>query len=151
MKRRHYIALAASVGLVAVLFRPALNTAGFCWDEKRFLSDTEFISTALESTYRHYPLRDYSSTGDVVRNPIVYGSLDDFTSANKDCCRFVNETDHQYSLFWFHRIQGLAAALVEVKYQVETDPKAGGALRMPPGKDLRYYVVTNCGRAWNGI
>jgi hypothetical protein len=143
------IGLAALIAVLAVW--PVMNVAGFCWAEKRFLSDAEFISAAIEGTYRNYPLRDYSSTGDGVRTPVVYGSLDDFVSANKGCCKFVSETDHQYSLFWFHRIQGLAAALVEIKYRVEADRNAGAALRMPPGFDLRYHVVTNCGRAWNGI
>ena len=136
---------------IAGITPPTFNAAGYCWSEKRFLSRSELVSKAMEATFSLYPPSDYGGSGMQVSRPIYYASLKDFVLQNEGCCKVVSETDHQYRLSWFHKLQGRAAALVEVNFRVEAEPNAGAYTGLPEGYMRHYHVVTNCGQAWNGI
>jgi hypothetical protein len=135
----------------AVLTMPALNVVGFYVDEQRFVPQSELISKAIEATYAQYPPLDYGGSGETVKSATLYDSLDQFILKNKGCCEVVDETDHQYRLSWLHKIQGKAAVLVKVDFRVEESANAGAYTGLPKGFMRHYHVVTNCGRAWNGI
>jgi hypothetical protein len=145
------IGLTAMIALLSVW--PVMNVAGFCWAEKRFLSDEEIITRVIEEVYNNYPPRNYgSSSGALVQNPITYRSLNDFVAQNKDCCSIVSKMESGLALTWYDSIRGAAAALVEVKFRVEDETNmAGASTGMKPGIALGYGAVTNCGRVWNGI
>jgi hypothetical protein len=136
---------------VAALTMPVLNVAGFCVDELRFLPRSDLISKAIEATYAQYPPLNYGGSGDTVKSATLYDSIDQFILKNKGCCDVVDETDHQYRLSWLHKIQGKAAVLVKVDFRVEESANAGAYTGLPKGFMRHYHVVTNCGRAWNGI
>ncbi len=151
--RRRLWAIGGVVLLVALVFRPALNVAGYCWDEGRFLSEEEIISRVIQNTYDYYPPRNYgSSSGDIVKKPIMYKSLNHFILENKNCCRVVSQMDNGLKLTLFDRVFGRSAALVEIKFRVEAEAEhAGASTGMSSGVALGYGAVTNCGRVWTGI
>jgi hypothetical protein len=149
LKRRHVIALAVLAGTAAVLFRPALNVAGFCWAEKRFLSDEEMFASAAKAAFEYYPPMHYRTAYAEVVSPIKYASVEDFDARNADCCKFVDSSEavmastHNY---WRGRVR----AYVKVTYRVEIDPQSGGSSSgLPPGMDNVIFTITNCGEAWN--
>jgi hypothetical protein len=159
MKRRRLIALAAvvvgAIGAGVLLYTPFFNALGYCFAEKRYLSDEELILNAARDIFTFYPPKRYGHTGELIRNPIPYRSFEDFFAANKDCCRIVSEGRKGYRPTWDIVFRGLAAAIVEVKFQVEANPiskyKAVSTEGMPPGYVRYHAVVRNCGQVWSGI
>ena len=137
--------------LALAAFIPSMNVLGYCFAEKRFLSETEIVSKVIQHVYERYPPLNYGPTRAAIKNSIPYNSLEKFELENKSCCKIVDTTDHQYALFWLDRLRGRAVALVEATYRVESYPEAGSYSEMPAGVMREYHVVTNCGRAWNGI
>lgn len=85
------VALAAA-GAGAVVAAVWLNGAGFCFSERRFLSDTEKITAAANYAMRgfHVTVLARSTSGMMapisVRTP-VYEATADFLAANPGCCR----------------------------------------------------------------
>ena len=137
--------------LALLLLRPTLNVAGYCWEEKRFLSDEEFIFKALEETYSDYPPQRYNGFDKVGQQPIEYKSFEEFVALNKNCCKLVDEASEGYRVPWIYKTRGLSATMVEVIYRVETSAGAKSGRGLPSGYNVIHPNFTNCGRLWNEV
>lgn len=133
-------------------FLPQANLKGFCWIEKRFLTDEELIYRLVEKINKQdffnlYVLNEAGAylVGDTVYDIIPYENAADFLSANPDCCNIKKYSEiivhgkevdsHEYSQ------QGLYAGTFyirhKVKYMKEGEEKEGIA--------IHQGMVTNCG------
>lgn len=64
-----------------------LNTTGFCWAEKRWLSEDEKINNVIQHIYAQPPTVFDSSKGVLVINPNKgYKTVEDFKKHNPNCC-----------------------------------------------------------------
>ena len=68
----------AIIGITYLIIRMTLNYHSFCWPEKRWLSDKEFIDRAIRISMQ----LKYVPKGTVV----PYRSKDAFIEKNPDCC-----------------------------------------------------------------
>jgi len=147
-------ALAAIPILIAL--RLSLNVAGFCYAERRFLSEDEIINRVIDDVYASYP-PSYYQIGVPVKAPVRYSSREIFLEANPDCCAIVrtafgdsSESDFRVPLEF--SLRGLNAALVRVIYRVEKNSESlGSSKEMPSGVMREYRRVTNCGYVTNII
>jgi hypothetical protein len=152
---RFGIGLAAFTLLLSLW--PVMNIAGFCWAEKRFLSQDEAFELAIKSAFEHYPPEHYGhngydNTAPRIRMPIQYGTYDQFKSANPNCCKVVSNAADGFKPDPINRVLGHLAYFIEIKYRVEDEKKTNFASEgLSPGMVRVYGFLTNCGRSWNGI
>ena len=136
-----------------------LNYIGFCFKERRFLSDEEKISIAISTTLSIYPPvvleygekdgRVFCTGGYKPANPIYYKNVDEFLLENPDCCRVTEKMERSgYPIRLQLRLLGSANTFVEVKYKAKYID-ANGIERSQITE--RYFAISNCGYAWSGI
>jgi len=133
------------------VFLPQANLKGFCWAEKRFLTDEERIYRLVERINKRDFFNLYANrkgiylVGETVYDVVPYKSVEDFLTSNPDCCNIkkysridvhAKEVDsHEYSQ------KGLYAGTFyirhKVKYMKEGEEKEGVA--------IHQGMVTNCG------
>ena len=124
---------------------------GYCWSQKRFLSEGEYIDAAIDERLQRktYVLKVFREKKSVSKSvPFTsYKNRADFRQANPDCCKIVpHNIGDQLYISVSERLCGAAATVVELKFTVPyTDDD--GSLRIAGANEL--YAVTNCGRAWN--
>jgi hypothetical protein len=160
------LALGAAVFLVlaSTLFVAGLSFSGFCFEERRYLTDEEKINIAVLHVLRFYPPimrkeivaegdeRKEILTGGRPKAPIPYRDLKEFREVNPNCCRVVMQANHSGGevgdvAFW-QRLFGLTSCFVEVKYLVRYRDATGM---------VHFYTtetfpaISNCGYLWSGI
>jgi hypothetical protein len=126
---------------------PALEVSGFCFDQRRFLTDAEFLNAAFGAAIRRdritvSRIRDGILTQESVPLP-RFSNITQFKSDNPNCCKLIahNVGDHGPHVGFDDRLFGHAARTAEVTFRSRVD---GSPIFTP-----LYFVVTNCGRAWN--
>ena len=151
--------------LIALLFFVArLSYSGYCFKEKRYLSDEEKINLAVQHVVRFYPPnipyeivvengeQKKIRTGRSPKNSLPYRDLKEFLELNPNCCRVVmraNFSDgERYIVEFWDRLFGRTSCLVEVKYFVRYRDDAGVAHSYPAET---FPAISNCGYLWNGI
>lgn len=161
-----------SVVVLAVVYIATiagLNYSGYCFKQKRYLSDQEKIDIAVAyiiahlkprerpvTSYATSPFVEYEERGiqkhvranDWPDDQIKYQDISDFYEINKDCCKLVLEGREGFKPSFWDRISGRTSALVYVRYTVRflTDD---GIERL--GKVEAYPAISNCGHIWSGI
>jgi hypothetical protein len=99
--KRAVLLSCVAVASYAVL-RVTLNAQGFCWEDKRWLSDADKIVRVLEfvNQAKHIQISaDQPRPGDVVINDsklysiIPYDTVADLLEKNPACCRIVKPAD----------------------------------------------------------
>jgi hypothetical protein len=129
---------------------PALSYNGFCFGEKRFLSDDEFIDVAVATINR---VRTHTLK---IRHPraieikpvevINYGSVAEFRKLNPDCCAIIpHNTEVEYVSFW-DQIFGRAAKSVKLRYTLNYLDDNGTPQSV--SNDAKV-TIGNCGRVFN--
>jgi len=138
------------------VFLPQANLKGFCWTEKRFLTDEERIYRLVERINKRdffnlYVLNEAGAylVGPTVYDVVPYKSVEDFLTSNPDCCKIKKYSgiivhgekvdSHEYSQ------KGLYAGSFyirhRVKYIKEGEEKEGIA--------IHQGMVTNCGEEFS--
>ena len=95
---RKFTSVAAGCGVFAlyIFLHGVLNMTGFCWDDKRWLSDNEKIEKVLAFVNRQSNFRifsDHPLPGNSVINEYIsytmvpYKNVSEMHSKNMDCCR----------------------------------------------------------------
>lgn len=137
----------------------SLNYVGFCFKERRFLSDEEKIAIGVRDVLAAYPpvIDLYEErNGEVVEvgrsqpdRPIHYKDVDSFFAENPDCCKVTRIMERSgYTVRLEHRLLGSANTFVEVKYKVKY-MDAHGVGRSSLETD--YIAISNCGYPWSGM
>src|SRR4051812_6166251 len=87
-----------------------LNFSGFCYSQRRQLSDAELISAAVtENLRRHGPGSDRRK---------MYGSLDEFYRENSNCCLLNRWNIDPCGDSIFFRLLGAYQVVVDVVYRI---------------------------------
>lgn len=132
-----------------------MNYTGYCHAEGRYLSDEEKIDLAIKNILQTYPPVLTDNAAGVIHskrpdNPAHYADINEFKSANKNCCEITQATNdgEGYRVSLYSRITGSISGLVHVKYLVRYKDETGNQV-------LRPYetspAITNCGSIWSGI
>src|SRR3954462_6601873 len=136
MKTRAIVASAAVIGgLGAISTCSYLNSTGFCYNERRYLSDGELIEKAIR-----YNLANPHSAPDLV----AYSTFDDFLKSNPHCC-VVHHEGH-YTVEdgpLLYRLLGWHDTVVEIWYR----RRESG----PTPYYRSYVAVDACGRVVNRL
>jgi hypothetical protein len=149
--KRHPILTLLLIMLLPLMLRGGLNYSGFCWAEKRWLSDEERIDAAIEHLiYRDELYLEGAIAGEKVYKVIPYKSVSEFKQKNQNCCAvvYVSDLTHHpildyilgYTSIWMPEISGIVTYLHNgKKHQVHT--------RISRGYDGWYLVpMSNCGK-----
>jgi hypothetical protein len=149
--RRGLIALAILVAVATpAVTLGVLSYKGFCFDQRRFLSDEEaFTAVIQEIILRSSHVRVILRPEMVQFRPVKvirYRDVNEFREWNPDCCKVVphNMGEGPYASF-SQRLFGYASRTVSVDYLVRYVGEDGSE-RIDD--TTKKYVVTNCGRAW---
>lgn len=96
-----------SAPIIAIVL---LNLNGFCWSQKRFLSDLELIDLAIQ---KNLDFHDPNSS-----RSKLYSSSADVRAQNPGCCSIQRQTNEDAELPQFlMRITGMYASTVSLLYQ----------------------------------
>ncbi len=133
-----------------------LNEAGYCFEEKRFLAEEEFIKDAMLNTHAwvaYHSIEDFEQDRDKGRgvtfdrkritNPFIYRDYAHFEEVNPDCCRFFDEPYDGYYPDKHIRRGGSFAGFVTVKFRVQKEAPGQSEIQRTV-----LYEYTNCGEAW---
>src|SRR5689334_17669062 len=109
--------------LLLLVAAGALSASGFCFGQRRFLSDREFIDAAVQEVMKGRGAYSLSSADGKTRTEISgtpYISKDEFNRENPDCCSVVaidHPRDNGPQFTMLDRVLGKAAKLVKLKYK----------------------------------
>jgi hypothetical protein len=121
---------------------------GFCLLDLRFLSDREFIDAAVRDVLTSTAIIETPTGGFAQFVPeeprVPYGSLAEFHRLNPNCCKIVPH-DPFWVGFW-HRVTGLAAKSVHVRYGVRYVNQYGSISSM---EAVGQRAVSCCGHVLN--
>jgi hypothetical protein len=147
--------LAALACVIAAILVPlVLSYRGFCFSERRFLSEQEYIDAWVDRLIgsKRHTLR-VSRPGSVELRSvdvIPYQDRSDFYRRNPGCCQTLSRVvgDDLPPLGFLDKLCGTAARIVSATYTVnhiDTD----GLTKNTTATALTW--ITNCGRPWRGI
>lgn len=154
---KHISLIVISISAVYVVVRLGLNYSGYCYEQKRYLTDQEKIEIAVREILRFYPptLTEYgvSQGGEnVVRwfspeKAIPYQSVEDFFKINKECCEI---TDYEKGDFGqkgerisrLNKLLGDTSDNVRVRYRVRYFDERGSLMTR---QYESYIAISNCG------
>lgn len=135
------------IGIIfsAPLYHAAMNYAGYCVADGRFLNDKEKVSAAISY------INSLDTVSIVIDNQletlpqIKYKSVADFLEANPNCCK-VGLSGFSADLWnptFLEKAQGLYADRVQVRFKLLFTDKAGTTQTTDEEWD---YVIGNCGK-----
>lgn len=137
-----------------------LNFLGFCFTDKRFLSDQEKTNIVVREVLAAYPrpgetVNQVSVVNGVQvwtrvkvspENLIPYRDINEFFSQNPDCCKVTkvyHDGEGLVALDFVDRICGRVSDFVEVKYFVRYRDEQGVERK----KSIRTFpAISNCGK-----
>jgi len=151
---RSFIVVFAGCATALVLACAVLSYNGFCFKEKRFLSDRDYFASAVSEIIERnaQQLITQEPGGTLFRSvPVIkYAGAGDFHRKNPNCCKVVADdvANDVPPTSFDQRLFGYIAKFVVVTYVVNYLTAAGD---QKSEKKTEYFAVTNCGHAWNGI
>lgn len=143
-------ALVIAAGTLLIISN--LSYDGFCFRDRRFLSEKEYFAAAIASMLKRETEQLVSYGPKKVRFSVVhvvkYAGMDDFLQQNPDCCKVVphNTGDLGPYTSFDQRLFGYAAKIVSINYIIRYVDEIGDQKSVTKTEQL---AVTNCGRAWH--
>lgn len=131
-----------------IIGMPTLSLSGFCFSQRRFLTDQEYFDIAISKIMSLYCYQLMTPVTKCVP-PIRYKDAADFRARNPDCCKFVrHNSDYAGSgiVTFSQRLSGDAARSVLVNFKIDY-VDADGSPQHTIGNAL--VVVGNCGNLVN--
>lgn len=142
-----FVIIIPSVVFLYLIFVGTMNYAGFCWDQKRYLSEEEKIRIAIKGIneldfvyIRDKGESDGSSNFDYIR----YENVEEFLKKNPSCCRilYLPYKDHVPPRHLMDRIWGTSGGTVEINFRARYQDKKG---EEKEGDATWYVNQQNCG------
>jgi hypothetical protein len=131
-------------------FRRNNELHGFCWNQKRYLSDDEKIHAAITAINEQKSITITSETNDTVQfknfEYMPYKNVDDFLRENPSCCRVLYSPykDSVAPRKFMDRIWGLGGGSVEVTFNASyKDGEEVKSLSL-----VKYVKMTNCAKTF---
>lgn len=109
-------------------YRGYFNYSGYCFDERRYLSDAEKINLAVRGVmgtylsgiqYEEKVNARREAANNSKKHYIPYRNIEEFFSLNPNCCKVTKEfhdRDGEVKVGFFDRITGSISDYVVVKY-----------------------------------
>jgi hypothetical protein len=99
----------------------SLHTNGYCISERRFVTQSEMIKTAVESELFMLSQSQKFEDETLKQNDLVthFSSVDDFLQRNPDCCSLVGNKNNYEIYGSYPIIVGHIANSVRLEYQFE--------------------------------
>lgn len=150
MKKRNFIKFIIIISAIVSLylvFGGAMNYTGFCWDQKRYLSEEERIRIAIKGINE----LDFVYIQDKAKNDggdnfdyIRYKNVEEFLKQNPSCCRVLYSPykDHVSPRRLMDRIWGTSGGTVEINFKARYRDKRG---KEKEGEATWYVNQQNCG------
>lgn len=139
-----FIALLAPLWIVA-----GLNYSGFCWEQKRWLSDEEKIRRIVEQQFLYQPEVIYGLGEGVASersNPATrYETVEHFLEKNPDCCRVDLSRaggDTLYPTLW-DKLWNYYTDIVVVKYGAKHINSFG------ENSKESLFLINNCAKEYD--
>jgi hypothetical protein len=149
--RRHPILTLMLILLLPLVLRGSLNYSGFCWAEKRWLSDEERIDAAIEHLIAQEEMYLDGVDGLKYYKVIPYKSVAEFKEKNHDCCSmayFSGFQDYPFQFWDGFEARWLPLLLYKGQYEHQGRlysyevERWGGEI--PP-----VEFINNCGISYN--
>lgn len=165
---KRFFLIVALLLLLTPVAGGVINYSGYCFTEKRYLSEHEKITAAVTYIINRMgaypqPVIAFSTVyyadvaqGDIrtrvrvkrwAESPLIYSSVDELYRQNEGCCELVPQGTEGYRPSIWHRLSGKTSVLVRVKYSVRF---VDFDENMRTGKINAYLPVSNCGVVWSG-
>jgi hypothetical protein len=167
MRLMNHIFPATVVVIVAVfagaIYGAKLSYDGYCFSQKRYLSDDEKIRLSLTRLLDIYPpavirkpieSEGWSRKGWSISppsDPIAYRDLEEFFLVNPDCCK-VNPTEKYIEgggLTLIERLTGTATSVIEVAYLVRYRDSNGVVQSVKTKTQLHITSCGSPGKPWS--
>jgi hypothetical protein len=136
---------AAIMGVIAVI--ASLSYRGFCFAEKRFLSDQAFYNAAIDAEIHRSRIALTANFYTRLFAVVPYKDREAFLQANANCCSSSRHIvgDGVPYIGFDDRLFGRAAKVISISYVVNYVDENHNARSAPI---TVRYAVTNCGRLW---
>jgi len=125
---------------------PALSYNGFCFSQKRFLSDTEFIDAAIAEIIRLRTHNVIAGGGLKSVNVIRYENIAEFRRLNPDCCTIVRHNSEVKYVEFDDQVFGRAAKSVSLTYALNHLDEYE---HRKSARSTAEVVIGNCGGVFN--
>jgi hypothetical protein len=154
--------------LLWLVLRASLNYSGFCWAEKRWLSDEEVMDNMIAvvnserlpfSRWREFGV-DETNRDEYKKYEgykfLPYQSIKDFKQQNPDCCKLdgypsvenLPQGDELIDFYFFARLIGVFGYSGVIDYVARHEKPDGNS----DNRKIQVYpTATNCGEAIVGI
>lgn len=150
----------ASIGVLVLYIgiHAEMDLSGYCYKQRRFLTNQEKIEIAVKEIIRSYPpvvtanitINNGKSATRwfAPKNFIPYQSSDEFFKINKDCCEV---TEHRKGDFWqkgeklslFEKLFGFTSSYIRIRYQVRYFDENG---KLTINYVEPYIAISSCGK-----
>jgi len=150
LARLHPLVAAVVAGCVIapVAAWPFLSYAGFCFEQKRFLSDSEYFAVAISQIngLTSHPIDIPGGYKYVC--PIPYKDVAAFRMSNPSCCKFVppNSGLEVGHISFLDRLLGYSARSVHLAYTLNYLDEDGHAQSVATAAQM---AIGNCGQVLN--
>lgn len=150
-------------GVAYIAYLATLSYSGYCFSERRYLSDQERIERAVTfvlasmtppvARYDISPVDKRRKTfQEGTRDYVPYRSVHEFFELNPNCCvvvdRFTYRGGETYIPNFWNRLTGAVSAVISMKYQVRYRDK-DGAVHVEYAEAAP--AISSCGHVWSGI
>lgn len=146
------LTLMLSVVVVYQTYILVMNYAGYCHEEKRFLSDQELIEAGVIKAIRelHNDIRTVRKSENLRRvdtsisvpEEYSFGSANDFLQRYPACCELEDANDRNYRGAPTQKEAGNLRAVIKVTFSVNYTNSLSESVAE---NRQRYYPVGNCG------
>jgi len=156
---------ALSIPITFGLYIGGLSYSGYCFKEKRYISDEEKIKIVVAHVmhmdelrghegleFLHQEDRDRELAKRARETPVNYKNMDEFFALNQSCCTVTRKhTDSEgetYVVGLWDRLCGFTSSLVVVKYLERYRDKKGV---VHSTERETAPAISNCGHLWSGV
>lgn len=146
--------IALALGLLAAWFR--LNQDGYCFPERRYLTENELIDSAVNDLIARTAPADSASgfvDGKFVKVPdlrehnVRYASASDFRAKAPECCEVLRREQYpDYEIPWLRKATGGFVAMVQVSFVHGAYAKDRSVVQR---LQSHRVPITNCGSVRN--
>jgi hypothetical protein len=170
---RWTVALILLVPIAYLAGVAGLNYSGYCFDQSRYLSDTERVRAGIDAVLSHYQAirfvpEEMPSVGkpapsnqknfrasdakgtEITQDQLVlYRDAEEFKAINPDCCNFGRQDLYGEvgdTEFWW-KITGFSAGFFNARYQIRYRDSTGQVHSRWTGSTFHY---ANCGHSNQG-
>ena len=154
---KYLILITLGLLILYAIGRLGLNYSGYCFEQKRYLTDQEKIDIVVTQMLRSFPpnLNEPVQLPDgrrairffTPKNATRFQSIDEFYALNKDCCEVTDYVKWDKAhpgekIPLLQRLAGMVSSYVRIRYQLHYKNEDGEDIT----REIEgYSAISNCG------